>query len=149
MATVADRIDPALVVYEADFEELTAEVSRECVGLEAYVEREPESRVIDDGFDTDGDVPPLYHTGGWNLSTLPTLYAGGTVVLPRAFDPGETLSLVEDHGATQLFTVTAIHRALADHLDFASTDRSPLDWAMSGGGPCPESVVEPFRRPGQ
>jgi len=88
---------------------------------------------------------PLYHTGGWNLLTLPTLYAGGTVVLPRAFDAGQALDLVETHGATQLFGVAAMYRSLADHPDFASTDLSSLDWAMSGGGPCPESVMEPFR----
>jgi fatty-acyl-CoA synthase len=93
-------------------------------------------------------VLPLFHTGGWNLLTLPTLYAGGTVVLPRAFEPGEVLGLIEDHGATQLFAVAAIYRSLADHPDFASTNLSSLAWAMSGGGPCPESVMEPFRERG-
>ncbi len=89
-------------------------------------------------------VLPLFHTGGWNLLTLPTLYAGGTVVLPAAFDPGETLALVEEYGATQFFAVAAIYRAMADHPDFASTDFSSVEWFMSGGGPCPESVMAPY-----
>jgi fatty-acyl-CoA synthase len=90
-------------------------------------------------------VLPLFHTGGWNLLTLPTLYSGGTVVIQPAFDPGRTLDCVEEYGATQLFAVAAIYRAMADHPDFDSTDLSSLEWVMSGGGPCPEAVMEPYR----
>ncbi|MFW5939567.1 MAG: class I adenylate-forming enzyme family protein [Halolamina sp.] len=91
---------------------------------------------------------PLFHTGGWNLLTLPTLYVGGTVVLQRSFDPGETLAIVENHGATKLFGVAAILDAMADHPDFADADLSTLDWVMSGGGPTPEAVAEPYRERG-
>lgn len=91
---------------------------------------------------------PGFHTGGWNLLTLPTLYAGGTVVLPREFDPEQALALVAEHGVTQLFAVAAIYRAMADHPDFGETDLSSLSWVMSGGGPCPESVMEPYRERG-
>jgi fatty-acyl-CoA synthase len=93
-------------------------------------------------------VLPLFHTGGWNLLTLPTLYSGGTVVVQPAFDPGRTLECIEAYGATQLFAVAAIYRALADHPDFDSTDLSSLEWAMSGGGPCPEAVMQPYRERG-
>ncbi len=91
---------------------------------------------------------PQFHTGGWNLLTLPTLYSGGTVVLPSEFDPGQALELVEEHRPTQLFAVAAIYRALADHPGFENTDLSSLEWVMSGGGPCPESVMEPYRERG-
>ena len=88
---------------------------------------------------------PLFHTGGWNLLTLPTLYAGGTVVVMPAFDPGTALDCIEEYGATQLFAVAAIYRAMADHPAFEETDVSTVDWVMSGGGPCPEAVMEPYR----
>lgn len=91
---------------------------------------------------------PQFHTGGWNLLALPSLYAGGTVVLQRAFDPGEALAMVEAYGATQLFGVAAIFDAMADHSDFADTDFSSVDWVMSGGGPTPEAVMEPYRERG-
>ena len=93
-------------------------------------------------------VLPFFHTGGWNLLTLPTLYAGGTVVIQPEFDPGRTLRCIEEYGATQLFAVAAIYQALADHADFDSTDLSSLDWVMSGGGPCPRPVMEPYRERG-
>ena len=36
-------------------------------------------------------VLPLFHTGGLNCYTNPVLHAGGTVLIMRAFDPGEAL----------------------------------------------------------
>ena len=93
-------------------------------------------------------VLPLFHTGGWNLLTLPTLYSGGTVVVQPEFDPGRTLDCIEEYGATQLFAVAAIYGAMSDHPDFDSTDLSSLEWVMSGGGPCSEAVMEPYRERG-
>lgn len=88
---------------------------------------------------------PLFHTGGWNLLTLPTLYVGGRIVIQREFNPGETLDLVESQQATRLFAVAAIFQALADHARFDGTDLSSLDWCMSGGGPTPTALMERYR----
>jgi fatty-acyl-CoA synthase len=92
---------------------------------------------------------PLFHTGGWHLLTLPTLYVGGRVVLQREFDPAEALELIEDRGATQVFGVAAIFRAMAETDAFAETDLSSVEWFMNGGGPTPEAVAEPYRERGQ
>lgn len=92
---------------------------------------------------------PMYHTGGWNLLTLPTLYVGGTVVLLREFDPEAALDLIETHGATQVFGVAAIFQAIAAAERFESTDLSSVDWFMSGGGPTPEAVMNAYRDRGQ
>jgi fatty-acyl-CoA synthase len=37
-------------------------------------------------------VLPLFHTGGLNCYTNPVLHAGGTVLIMRAFDPGQARS---------------------------------------------------------
>lgn len=91
---------------------------------------------------------PLFHTGGWNLLTLPTLYVGGRVIIQREFDPGEVLDLIQTYGATRLFGVAAIFQALADHDRFEDTDLSSLEWCMSGGGPTPTSVMDIYRQRG-
>ena len=39
-------------------------------------------------------VLPLFHTGGLNCYTNPVLHAGGTVLIMRAFDPGQALQLI-------------------------------------------------------
>ena len=92
---------------------------------------------------------PLFHTGGWNLLTLPTLYVGGRVVVHREFDPNEALASIEEHGATHVFGVAAIFRAMAASDRFAETDFSTVDWFMSGGGPTPTEVFEAYEARGQ
>ncbi len=92
---------------------------------------------------------PTFHTGGWLLLTLPTLYVGGRVVLQRAFDPGAALAMIEAHAATQVFGVAAVFGAMADHPDFEGTDFSSVDWFMSGGGPTPPAVMDAYRERGE
>ena len=85
---------------------------------------------------------PLFHTGGWNVLTLPLLYQGGTVLLTRAFDPGETLDVIEERGVSVLFAVpTMFSDLLRAHGDRA-TDLGSLRWAVSGGAPCPLPLIE-------
>ncbi|WP_254863577.1 class I adenylate-forming enzyme family protein [Halovivax gelatinilyticus] len=90
-------------------------------------------------------VLPLFHTGGWNLLTLPSLYVGGEVVVQREFDPDEVVEIVERYRATKLFAVAAIFRAIADCESFEAADLSSLEWCMSGGGPTPPSLQETYR----
>jgi fatty-acyl-CoA synthase len=189
IATLCDRIDPALVVAEDQFADSLATVQAERISFADFDAREPvpDARADSDAaplfLHTGGTtgvpkvvpvserqlewnaitesvawglsdetvtatVLPFFHTGGWNLLTLPTLYAGGTVVLQPSFDPARTLSCIEEYGVTQLFAVAAIYRTMATHSDFAGTDFSSVEWVMSGGGPCPRSVMEPYRERG-
>nr|WP_275897409.1 AMP-binding protein [Halorussus sp. MSC15.2] len=87
-------------------------------------------------------VFPMFHTGGWNVVTVPLFHLGGTVVLAREFEPGEVLRFAESEGATVLVAVPAVLRMMATHDDWETTDLSALRFAKSGGGPCRESVME-------
>lgn len=91
---------------------------------------------------------PMYHTGGWNLLTLPTLYVGGTVVLQREFDPAEALEMIERYGATHVFGVAAIFDAMAASEGFAATDFDTVEWFMSGGGPTSTDLMETYQERG-
>ena len=91
---------------------------------------------------------PMFHTGGWNLLTLPTLYVGGQVVLHREFDPDAALESIETHGATHVFAVAAIFQAMAASDRFEETDLSSVEWFMSGGGPTPADVMDAYRERG-
>jgi len=87
-------------------------------------------------------VFPMFHTGGWNVLTLPIFHMGGTVVIDREFDPGQILALVAERSASVLVAVPAVLRMMADHDRWADTDLSSLRFVKSGGGPCRESVME-------
>jgi len=85
---------------------------------------------------------PMFHTGGWNVITVPVWHMGGTVVLAREFDPGQLLSTIEREGASVLVAVPAVLRALTTHDAWNRTDLSTLRIAKSGGGPCRRSVMD-------
>ena len=89
-------------------------------------------------------VLPLFHTGGLNCYSNPVLHAGGTVVILKAFDPGEALRILGDpqHGITHFFAVPAPYQFMMQHLDFATTDLSRLRVAGVGGAPCALTIME-------
>ncbi len=93
-------------------------------------------------------VLPMFHIGGIGLFTLPMLYMGGTVVIQRTFDPGETLSLLKKEKITLFFGVAAIFLFLIQHSDFTSEAFENVRVVMSGGAPLPESLVRQYHETG-
>ncbi|MFC6865219.1 AMP-binding protein [Halomicroarcula sp. GCM10025817] len=87
-------------------------------------------------------VFPMFHTGGWNVVTVPIWHMGGTVVVAREFDPGQVLRVVEDEGGSVLVAVPAVLRAMTEHAAWSDTDLSTLRVVKSGGGPCRQAVME-------
>src|SRR5204863_9912268 len=71
-------------------------------------------------------VAPLFHTAGLNMTCLPTLPKGGTVVLASAFDPAEVPELVARHRVTYMFGVPAMYDAIAATPGWADADLSSL-----------------------
>ncbi|HEY0849293.1 MAG TPA: long-chain fatty acid--CoA ligase [Bradyrhizobium sp.] len=89
-------------------------------------------------------VLPLFHTGGLNCYTNPVLHAGGTVLIMRAFDPGEALSLISDpaQGINVFFGVPSIYQFMAQHPAFATSDFSRLIVGGVGGAPMPVPLLK-------
>jgi fatty-acyl-CoA synthase len=89
-------------------------------------------------------VLPLFHTGGLNCYANPVLHAGGTLLMMRAFDPGQALGHIGDPalGITHFFAVPAPYLFMMQHDKFAGTDFSRLKVAGVGGAPCALSILE-------
>jgi fatty-acyl-CoA synthase len=89
-------------------------------------------------------VLPLFHTGGLNCYSNPVFHAGGQVLVPRAFEPGEALRIFADPevGLTHFFGVPAHYQFMLQHPDFAPTDLSTLRVAGVGGAPMPVPLLE-------
>ncbi|MCP3935117.1 MAG: long-chain fatty acid--CoA ligase [Actinomycetia bacterium] len=90
------------------------------------------------------NILPLFHTGGLNCYSNPVLHAGGTVVLLKTFEPGETLRVLGDptQGITHFFAVPAPYQFMMQHPDFDDTDLSRLKIAGVGGAPCALTIME-------
>ena len=81
---------------------------------------------------------PLSHAGA--AFFVPTLMAGGSmVVLPR-FEPGEVLRAIEQHRITATMLVPSMLYALMDHPDAATADLSSLETVYYGA-----SAINPVR----
>ncbi|MBM3267457.1 MAG: long-chain fatty acid--CoA ligase [Candidatus Sericytochromatia bacterium] len=91
---------------------------------------------------------PFFHTGGLNVLTTPLLHRGGRVVLMRAFDAAKSLSLIERERATVVFAVPTMFQLIADLPEFHTTDLSSLRFFITGGAPCPVSLIETYSRRG-
>ena len=87
---------------------------------------------------------PLFHTGGWNLLTLPLLHAGGTIYLSRAYDPKQTLEVIQREKTTCLFGAATIFRMMVEQPEFQSADLSSLRWVMAGAAPTPINIMQEF-----
>jgi len=89
-------------------------------------------------------VLPLFHTGGLNCYTNPVLHAGGTVLIMRAFEPGEAMRLISDPavGINVFFGVPSIYQFMAQHASFATSDFSRLVIGGVGGAPMPVPLLK-------
>jgi fatty-acyl-CoA synthase len=87
-------------------------------------------------------VFPMFHTGGWNVLTVPFFHLGAEVVIAREFDPETVLEIVDADDATVLVAVPAVLRMMTEAEGWESADLSTLRFAKSGGGPCRQSVME-------
>lgn len=98
------------------------------------------------GADTTLNFLPLFHTAGIQLVTLPTLIAGGTVIVLPGFDRDRAFDLMPRLDV--FFGVPAIYQQLASHTGFERMDLSHVRAWGCGGAPLPDVLVERFAAKG-
>ncbi|GIN84718.1 acid--CoA ligase [Heyndrickxia sporothermodurans] len=87
---------------------------------------------------------PLFHIGGIGLFAFPTLFSGGTIVIPGKFEPVKVLSMIEEHQITIVMGVPTIHQALLNCPAFQTTNLQSVRWFYNGGAPCPYEIIKAF-----
>jgi fatty-acyl-CoA synthase len=88
---------------------------------------------------------PLFHTGGLNVLATPLLYAGGrVVVLPRFEATASAEALIREKCTVSFGVPTMIERLLAGGF----VDKSVVRLWVTGGAPCPPSLLEAFEQRG-
>ncbi|MEJ2365945.1 MAG: AMP-binding protein, partial [Deltaproteobacteria bacterium] len=78
-------------------------------------------------------VLPMFHTGGFFLFPLPTLYRGGTVITVPIFDPEDALKLIQANKVNVLFGSPTLFVGLLRHPAFKDYDVSSVRLYTSGG----------------
>ncbi len=91
---------------------------------------------------------PFYHTGGWNVLGTPLFHFGGQLVLMGRWSCEVFLEIIERHRVTLFFGLPTLFKMLIASPKFKDTDFSSVRIVMSGGEPCPLSVLDTFAQRG-
>jgi fatty-acyl-CoA synthase len=95
--------------------------------------------------DTSASFLPFFYTAGINLHALPTLIAGGRVIVMDGYDGEALVGLIEARRLDTVFAVPTVYQSLLDHPRFAG---APLDavrhWGC-GGAPLPDALAVRYR----
>jgi len=89
-------------------------------------------------------LAPLTRLGGLGVLVLPTLFAGGTVVVPERTDASTVLESIERHAVTLLFANPAALADLLAHPGWAAADLSTLRTAFVGGNVVSEPLLHAY-----
>ncbi|WP_404850432.1 class I adenylate-forming enzyme family protein [Dietzia kunjamensis] len=93
-------------------------------------------------YDATITVTPLFHVGGLCVHTLSLLYYGGKVVIQEKWDARSFVEAMEKEKVTLQFLVPAMWLEVTRMSDLANFDLSAMRYAVSGGAPCPVTVME-------
>lgn len=99
---------------------------------------------------TDEDVSPvftpMFHAGGLFVFLTPLFYVGGRIVLGRQFDETTTLRLILAEKCTVILGVPTLFQMWLNSAAFAEADFSQVRFFISGGAPCPPSLMTSWRQ---
>ncbi len=87
-------------------------------------------------------LTPLFHAGGLFVFLTPLHYLGGRIVLARNLDVEGSLQAIQREGCTVILGVPTIFHLWMQSPEFAAVDFSRVRWFISGGAPCPPSLIE-------
>jgi len=91
---------------------------------------------------------PMFYTGGLNVYTTPLLFLGGTNVIMRSWNAEQALEWIERERVSMFFAVPTQFLQMIESPRFATADLSSLRFVISGGAPCPVSIIEAFAHRG-
>ncbi len=91
-------------------------------------------------------LTPMFHSGGLFVFLVPLFYVGGRIVLGRSFDPEASLRLIGTEQCTVILGVPTLFQVWMNSPVFAKADFSHVHFFISGGAPCPPSLIADWHR---
>ena len=85
---------------------------------------------------------PFFHVTGLIHSFLAAIYAGGTMVIQRRWDPLAAAELVERYKCSHWDNVPTMVVDLLSHPEALKHDVSSLKWIFGGGAAMPEAIAQ-------
>ncbi len=91
---------------------------------------------------------PFFNAFGIVNCVLEGLHSGASIVVQPAFDPADTLPLIEQQRVTVLLGTPTMWIRLLEHPDFRRRDLSSLRTGTMAGAPAPPEIVARWRELG-
>jgi fatty-acyl-CoA synthase len=85
---------------------------------------------------------PFFHVTGLIHSFFSTIYAGGTMVIQRRWDPLAAAKLVERYKCSHWDNVPTMVVDLLSHPEALKHDLTSLKWIFGGGAAMPEAIAQ-------
>ena len=86
-------------------------------------------------------LTPMFHSGGLFVFLVPLFYAGGRIIMTCSFDPDASLKLIVDEKCTVILGVPTLFQVWMNSPEFENIDFSYVHFFISGGAPCPPSLI--------
>ena len=86
-------------------------------------------------------LTPMFHAGGLFVFLVPLFYIGGQIILARTFNPEETLKLIVEKQCSVILAVPTLFQIWMNSPYFKEADFSQVHFFISGGAPCPPSLI--------
>lgn len=84
---------------------------------------------------------PFFHTGAWNVLTLPLLHRGGTVIFLSKFEAERVLRVCEQEHVTIFFGVPTTLDMMSREAFFNSVNLGSVRYAVVGGEAMPRDLI--------
>jgi len=91
--------------------------------------------------DTTLSFLPSFHTAGINLHALPTLIAGGRVIVMDGYDGEAIIALLQERRLDTVFAVPTVYHSLLEHPRFAAAPLGHVRHWGCGGAPLPDALA--------
>jgi fatty-acyl-CoA synthase len=91
-------------------------------------------------------LTPMFHAGGLFVFLVPLFYAGGRIVMAHTFDPDASLQTIMEEKCTVILGVPTLFQAWMNSPRFAGADFSHVHFFISGGAPCPPSLIDAWSK---
>ena len=87
-------------------------------------------------------LTPMFHSGGLFVFLAPLFHVGGKLLLGRTFDPDASLKLIVEERCTVILGVPTLFQVWMNSPQFENADFSHVRFFISGGAPCPPSLIQ-------
>jgi fatty-acyl-CoA synthase len=87
-------------------------------------------------------LTPMFHSGGLFVFLVPLFYAGGRIVMARSFDSDASLRVIVDEKCTAILGVPTLFQVWMNSSQFEKADFRHVHFFISGGAPCPPSLIQ-------